>query len=251
MCLGTCGASCTEFIVNPLSVAVIRQGQLDCGPRMWAIIVGCRKPWTSQVSHPPNALCGCYVTVPAQTHCAGLHGYYNPSRYVPTPSSTLHSSLSSGSISPESLLRWKTVCCFAWVKMWWRGHCLPLWSKCVMPNMQLLCYLIQRQNSPFCLSLFPVLFENYSRYIISVGFGPPVHPIFFPDTFKVLFISVFFVSFFSLLQLPVTSAVGVFLRWISIMPRSPFTAVIALRLYWNWQHFHIIVAAPIDSNFRF
>lgn len=98
MCLGTWTACWTKCGVCPLSKPFIRQGQVGCGPRMWAIVVGHRKPWMSGGSHPPaQELCVAAMwrlqPRPKHAYCAGLKGHYNPSPYVPTPPSNLYSSL--------------------------------------------------------------------------------------------------------------------------------------------------------------
>lgn len=80
-------------------IPFIRQGQVGCGPRMWAIVVGHRKPWMSGGSHPPQPrssvwlLCEGSSRRPKHAYCAGLKGDYNPSLYAPTPPSNLYSSL--------------------------------------------------------------------------------------------------------------------------------------------------------------
>lgn len=97
-CLGTWSPCWTGCSVCPLSKPFIRQGQVGCGPRMWAIVVGHRKPWMSGGSHPPaQELCVAAMwrlqPRPKHAYCAGLKGHYNPSPHVPAPPSNLYSSL--------------------------------------------------------------------------------------------------------------------------------------------------------------
>lgn len=150
-CLGAWIAHWIGYSVHSLSQPFIRQGQVGCGPRMWAIVVGHRKPWMSGGSHlPAQQLCVAAMQRlqprPKHAYCAGLKGHYNPSPYVPAaprPTTSIHTSLwlhvSRAPLTLHSATLLHTS--YNMTESWNR---LPLWSKHVLLTVWQVCYLTHR-----------------------------------------------------------------------------------------------------------